>query len=225
MIQHTYLVPFLEINDKISLFIVFQVKMENYIKEEYEIEDTKKSIELIDTDIQYQISDIDCDICGKTLANRAVLEKHVLLVHFNAKLPNTKDIKTIKKRDGVFRHFEKFLQKKKQEPLEKLLTDPEKLENVLVKYFKHLGELDKLPSVNTVDAKKSHIKCKIYDLTDGKVDIFNPAKFPKFRRIYNALKRKIVSSGKSWDGNSDGTVHYIKSPIYQLTKSLGLLNH
>ena len=95
--------------------------MENYIKEEYEIEDTKKSIELIDTDIQYQntdiqyqISDIDCDICGKTLANRAVLEKHVLLVHFNAKLPNTKDIKTIKKRDGVFRHFEKFLQKKKK---------------------------------------------------------------------------------------------------------------
>ena len=35
------------------------------------------------------------------------------------------------KRDGVFRHFEKFLQKKKQEPIEKLLTDPEKLENVL----------------------------------------------------------------------------------------------
>ena len=204
--------------------------MENYIKEEYEIEDTKKSIELIDTDIQYQntdiqyqntdiqyeISDIDCDICGKTLANRAVLEKHVLLVHFNAKLPNTKDIKTIKKRDGVFRHFEKFLQKKKQEPIEKLLTDPEKLENVLVKYFKHLGESDKLPSINTVDAKKSHIKCKIYDLTDGKIDIFNPAKFPKFRRIYNALKRKIVSSQKSWDGNSDGKVHYIKSPIYKI---------
>ena len=197
--------------------------MEIDIKEEYETEETKNSIDLLE--FEGPENDIDCDICGKTLANRAVLEKHVLLVHFNAKLPNTKDIKTIKKRDGVVRHFEKFLHKKKQEPLEKLLTNQEKLESALVTYFKHLGELDKLPSVNTVDAKKSHIKCKIYDMTNGKVDIFNSVKFPKFRRIYNALKRKITSYSQSWDGNSEGTVHYIKSPIYQLKKSFELLNH
>ena len=53
--------------------------------------------------------------------------------------------------------------------------------------------MKKLPSLATAEAMRSHLKSMILQLSEGSIDISNVGKFPKFRRVYNSLKRKIES--------------------------------
>ena len=53
--------------------------------------------------------------------------------------------------------------------------------------------MKKLPSLATAEAMRSHLKSMILQLSEGSIDISNVGKFPKFRRVYNSLKRKITN--------------------------------
>ena len=73
------------------------------------------------------------------------------------------------------------------EPLATLIGNFQDLEIGLSNFFHSLHvhdqsqKIKRLPSINTAEAMKSHLKCMILELSDGLVDISNAGKFPKFR--------------------------------------------
>ena len=91
-----------------------------------------------------------------------------------------KKIQTFQKRESITNRFEKFLQETNQKSLVNLISNPEDLEIALCDYFQSLQD-KRFPTFNSFMCLRSHLKCKILELSGGKIDIANVAKFPKFR--------------------------------------------
>ena len=115
---------------------------------------------------------VACESCGKTFRKGHLLHKHKRLVHLTSS--EAKKARTLRKRDSIVKNFENFLEETNMEPLANLIENLEDLETSLCNFFQSLlvndvtTKMKKMPSINTVEGIKSHLKNMILDISDLK---------------------------------------------------------